>query len=88
MAKRKTSVYLRLVVILLVIALATPIPVMAVTESTVMPRASDYLTSYNAYVAAVGSGKVQIWFHAMGTDDMDEISTLTKNFAKDIIKLP
>ena len=77
MAKRKTSVYLRLVVILLVIALATPIPVMAVTESTVMPRASDYLTSYNAYVAAVGSGKVQIWFHAMGTDDMDEIGTLS-----------
>ena len=77
MAKRKTSVYLRLVVMFLVIALATPIPVMAVTESTIMPRASDYLTSYNAYVAAVGSGKVQIWFHAMGTDDMDEIGTLS-----------
>lgn len=77
MAKRNIGAYTRLVLLVLVIALAMPTPVLAVSEATVIPRASDYLTSYNAYVAAVGNGRVQIWFHAMGTNDMDELGVLS-----------
>mgnify|MGYP003463348626 CR=1 FL=1 len=46
-------------------------------EGTVEPRASQYLSSYMAYIAPVGSGKIQIWFDVEGTAVMDKIGTTT-----------
>lgn len=46
-------------------------------EGTVEPRASSYLSSYMAYIAPVGSGKVQIRFDVEGTGVMDKIGTTT-----------
>lgn len=37
------------------------------------PQASYYLSSYSSYVAAVGSGKVQVWFNVNGAGTMDRI---------------
>lgn len=41
------------------------------------PRASSYLSSYMAYIAPVGSGKIQIWFDVAGTRVMDKIGATT-----------
>lgn len=58
---------------------ATPIALAAETidEETVEPRASQYLSSYMAYIAPVGSGKIQIWFDVEGTTVMDKIGSTT-----------
>jgi len=40
-------------------------------------RASDYLSSYNTYVCAMGSGKLQVWYTVVGMTDMDEIGVLS-----------
>lgn len=73
---RKSHFLVKLIALFLVLTTISPNVAYAATAETAQPYASKYLTSYNAYVAAVGSGKVQIWFHAMGTNDMDEIGTL------------
>ena len=66
------SVLIKVVVLLLVVVLACP-----VNANAVEPRASDYLGAYTAYVYPAGWGKVQVWFTVTGTNDMDEIGTLT-----------
>lgn len=38
--------------------------------------ASYYLDAYSSHICVVGNGKIQIWFEALGTGDMDEIGTL------------
>lgn len=65
-----------MVAFILVIFLLTPCPVLAATTETVQPYASNYLTSYSAYVYVTSSGEVQVWFDVMGTGDMDEIGSL------------
>lgn len=62
---------IRLVSILLVVVLLCPIEALAVE-----PRASDYLSSYTAYIYPAGWGKVQVWVSVNGTGDMDEIGAL------------
>ena len=68
---------IRLVAVILVMALTLPMSVGAAVTETVQPRASLYLESYNAYIYAAGSGKIQVWFTVTGTDYMDEIGALT-----------
>lgn len=62
---------IRFIALLLVLAFILPVSAMA-TE----PRASYYLDAYSAYVYPAGWGKVQVWFHVDGTEDMDEIGAL------------
>jgi len=66
-----------LVAICIVVSLVQPIAVDASQVSDVAPCASYYLDAYNTYICAVGGGNIQIWFEVMGTDDMDEIGTLS-----------
>lgn len=73
---KRVSTLLRIVSILLVIALF-PVCANAATPETVQPYASNYLDSYNSYVCAMGSGKLQIWFTVVGDTDMDEIGALS-----------
>lgn len=66
-----------ILVFCLIITLIIPTSVSAAEVDNVMPCASYYLDSYNTYICAVGGGDIQIWFEVMGTDDMDELGTLS-----------
>lgn len=48
-----------------------------VNAAVISPQASEYLSSYYAYVYPEGSGNVSIWFEVQGTETMDEIGVLT-----------
>lgn len=77
MVKRKLPYFLKLIALALVFSMLAPSFATAATAETIQPYASSYLTSYNSYISVVGSGKIQVRFHAMGTDDMDEIGVLS-----------
>ena len=77
MYKRNASVMIRLMAVILVVALTLPMSVGASAVETVQPRASYYLSSYNAYVYSAGNGKIQVWFTVTGTSRMDTIGALT-----------
>lgn len=69
--KTKKAVLFKLIVFFLAMAFVFPVNAVAVE-----PRASDYLEAYSAYIYPAGWGKIQVWFHVDGTNDMDEIGTL------------
>lgn len=77
MYNKKKSAVVRLVAIVLVLVMTIPMGASAVTSETVQPRASNYLTSYNAYVYLPGDGEVRVYFNASGTGYMDELGALT-----------
>lgn len=68
---------LKLISIVLVLSLVIPMHALAATPENIQPCASNYLTSYNTYICAMGGGEIQIWFEVMGTGYMDEIGTLS-----------
>lgn len=69
--------YLRIITALfLVVSFAVPVCAAEAAQS-VMPLASDYITSYNTYICDMGNGEFQIWFDVMGTSTMDELGTLS-----------
>lgn len=72
----KHSYIVRIIAIIMVIVVVSPLSVSA-SGSGVQTRASDYLSSYNTYVCAMGGGKLQVWFTVVGMDDMDEIGVLS-----------
>ena len=74
---KKKSVITRFVAMLLVMALALPMGAQAAVAETVQPCASLYLESYNAYIYAAGSGKIQVWFTVTGTSYLEALGALT-----------
>lgn len=54
---------------------ANPIAMAAVPpdDGIAQPQASSYLSSYSSYVAAVGDGKIQVWFDVVGVGSMSRI---------------
>lgn len=77
MYNRKTSIIVRVLAVIMIFTTFLSVGVNAATVGTVQPRASDYLSSYNAYVYPAGSGKVQVYFSVTGTDYMDELGVLS-----------
>lgn len=77
MLKHGKTRLMKLIALLLVIALVTPLNARAMMADGIQPLASDYLDSYNTYVCAMGNGKLQIWFTVVGDTIMDEIGTLS-----------
>ena len=77
MYNKKRAVFARLRAVVMVVVMLVPIGVCADSSVTVQPRASDYLTSYNAYVYLPGGGEVRVYFNVSGTGYMDEIGALT-----------
>lgn len=77
MKKQFCVTYHRLIALVLVLALMSPIYVNASEFEKGQTRASDYLSSYNTYVCAMGSGKLQIWYTVVGMNTMDEIGSLS-----------
>ena len=67
----------RLIALVLVVALMSPMYVNASGLDKGQTRASDYLSSYNTYVCPMGGGKLEIWYTVVGMNTMDEIGTLS-----------
>ena len=76
MMQSKKSAFIKLIAVVLVFSLITPCTASAAAADAIQPYASNYLTSYSAYVYVTNSGQVQVWFDVMGTGDMDEIGSL------------
>lgn len=68
---RKKSLLFRITAMFLIVVLLCPI-----TSFAAEPRASYYLTSYNAYPYSAGLGKIQIWFNVKAVSYMDDIGAL------------
>lgn len=74
------SIITRLLVFLLIVAMILPCSVYASSAGLVdlsQPRASYYLSMYEAYVYSAGAGLMQVWFDAQGTGYMDELGALS-----------
>lgn len=74
---QKGHVLFRAITLILAISLFFPCSVAAATADILPSRASEYLTSYNTYACAMGSGRVEIWFTVVGDTDMDDIGALS-----------
>lgn len=77
MVRKKNSLLVKAIAIILVVSLCTPIGVQAAMPETVVPQASDYLAEYTAYICAMGGGDLEIWFEVTGTDYWADIGVLT-----------
>ena len=77
MYNKKTSAFVRLVALIMVLIMAIPLGASAATPETVQPWASSYLNSYNAYVYLPGGDEVRVYFSVTGTGYMDELGALT-----------
>ena len=77
MDKKKNSVLVKLVAILLAFSKCAPIGAQAAVPETVEPMASAYLAAYTAYICAMGGGDLEIWFEVNGTDYWADIGVLT-----------
>lgn len=74
---KKKNILLRIIAMFVAVALLIPASVVANATETVQPRASDYLSVYNAYTYPEGSGKVSVYFTVLGTGYMDELGALS-----------
>ena len=77
MKNRKDTILLKMVACILVMALMVPVSVSAAAPETVMPRASDYLMGYTAYVCAMGNGELEIWFEVIGTGTQEYLGVMS-----------
>ncbi len=77
MNKGNRAILIKLIAVVLVLSLMTPMYASAASIEGVQPRASDYLNSYNTYICTMGSGKLEIWYSVVGVGDMDEIGVLS-----------
>ena len=77
MFTKGTSVFVRLIALLLVFSFLVPVYAQAAETESVQPRASAYLSTYGDYVYLPGNGEVQVYFNVTGTDDMDELGALS-----------
>lgn len=77
MNRRKYSVIMRMVALVLILVLTVPMSTNAAVVETVQPCASYYLDSYNAYVYPAANGKIQAWFTVTGIGYQDTIGALT-----------
>ena len=74
MNRRKASIRVRLIALILVFFI--PCNIVSATEKAT-PRASDYINSFNSYIYNAALGKVQVYFHVVGVNTMDDIGALS-----------
>lgn len=77
MKKKKSKLLVRVITIILITSMCTPIGAQAAMPETVAPMASDYLAEYTAYICAMGGGDLEIWFEVTGTGTWADIGVLT-----------
>ena len=75
--KIRRSIIFRIITICLALSMVLPMGVSAAVPETVQPMASDYLSTYNAYVYLPGDGEVRVYFNVQGTGRMDELGALS-----------
>lgn len=73
MLSYRNKAIVRVIACVLIITMIIPMGISAAAE----PRASDYLSAYNAYVYLPGDGEVRVYFNVEGTRIMDELGALT-----------
>lgn len=73
MMSYRNKAIVRVIACVLIITMIIPMGVSAAAE----PRASDYLSAYNAYVYLPGDGEVRVYFDVEGTRIMDELGALS-----------
>lgn len=71
------SAIIRFCAFVVILAMCVSITPIASATTIVEPRASNYLSSYNAYIYPAALGKIQVWFTVTGVNYMDDIGTLT-----------
>lgn len=76
MRRKQSKILIKILVIILVASLCSPIGAQAATPEMVQPRASDYLAAYCAYICAMGGGDLEIWFEVTGTGTWADIGVL------------
>lgn len=69
--QKKISPLYRITALFLVVMLLFPVLVTAAE-----PRASAYLSHYNAYPYSAGLGKIRIYFNVTGVTDLDDIGAI------------
>lgn len=74
---QKKFAVVRITAVLLAMALFLSVGSLPAAATTVQPRGSAYLDSYNAYVYPAGNGKIQVWFKVIGTDYQEALGALT-----------
>lgn len=77
MKKKKSKLFVRVITIILIVSMCTPIGAQAAMPETVAPMASDYLAEYTAYICAMGGGDLEIWFEVTGTNYWADIGVVT-----------
>ena len=77
MERKKSHFLVKLIAIILTVSLCAPIGTQAAMPDTAQPMASAYLTSYTAYICAMGNGDLEIWFEVLGTRTLADIGVLT-----------
>ena len=73
----KKQKVLRILCLILILAMMVPVPAQAAIIEPVQPYSSSFLSSYTDYVYPAGSGKIQVYFEAHGTNYMDELGCLS-----------
>ena len=68
--------FCKIIAMCLAIILMIPSYANAAFVEPIEPLASDYLTSYQAYVYPAGSGEIQVWFSVSADDYMDDVGAL------------
>ena len=76
MGRKRSRFLIKLIAICLMISLCVPVGAQAAGQGTVAPRASAYLATYTAYICAMGSGNLEIWWEVCGTDYWADIGVL------------
>lgn len=76
MERKKSHFLVKMIAIILAVSLCAPIGAQAAMPETVQPMASAYLTSYTAYICAMGNGDLEIWWEVCGTDYWADIGVL------------
>lgn len=71
--KQTKNSFIRLFALCLVISLIAPVAANGAAIEPALPMASQYIDDGNATISAVGFGRVEIVFEAVGTDIMDKI---------------
>lgn len=77
MKSSKKLVLVRLTALLLVVCMVAPCYASAAVIEPVMPVDSDYFDSSNAFISAMGGGRIEIWFSITADNVMDEIGALS-----------
>lgn len=75
--RNKKSPLCKIIVLLLVLALASPVSASTPEPEIPTPLSSQYISYCSAYIVEKAQSEIDIWFEVVGMGTMDEIGALT-----------